>query len=235
MTNKVALITGGSRGIGKAVAMDLARQGYDLALIARDEVRLNNVKDEINTLYDVNISTFTLDVQNLDEVKQAIDNTLNAHKKIDVVFNNAGILKNGTDNISPDDFDALLNINLKGMYNILHTIVPQLKTQKSGYIFNLASMAGKVGVPGLGAYALTKFGVVGFNDSLYYELLPYNIKVTALCPSSIATDMTRNFTISKEQMISTDDIVKAVNFALSLSDNACVPELLRKCKTYDLG
>ena len=82
---------------------------------------------------------------------------------------------------------------------------------------------------------MTKFGVVGFNDSLYYELLLYNIKVTALCPSSIATDMTRNFTISKEQMISTDDIVKAVNFALSLSDNACVPELLRKCKTYDLG
>jgi len=236
MSKKLALITGGSRGIGKAVAVDLARQGYDLAIIAKSKKTLVETKSEILRLYgNINIDIFPLDIQNTEDVGGAVDEIHKKHQSIDVVFNNAGLLIRGSDDINPKEFDELVNVNIKGVYNILHFVVPILKEQKSGYIFNLASMAGKRGVPGIGAYALTKFGVVGISDTLYYELLKFNIKVTALCPSAIATDMTQDFAISHEEMIETTDIVKAVNFVMSLGDNACVPELLIRCKTYDIG
>jgi len=235
MGKKLAIITGGSRGVGKAIAFDLAKQGYDLALIARDQDRLDQVKQKIGDQYKVDIGTFSVDVSDFDATKAVVEQIYKAHGRIDLLFNSAGILREGTSETTPDDFDDLIRVNLKGMHNMIHAVVPKLKTQGYGHVFNLASMAGKRGWHGFGAYSLTKFGVVGYSDTLYHELLPYNVKVTVLCPSAIATDMTKESPLPQESMISVDDIVKTINFVLSLGDTACVPEISIRCKQVDLG
>jgi len=231
--NRLAIITGGSQGIGKAIALDLAKQGYDIALIARNQERLDQVKQEIIDNTKMNVGAFAVDVSDFDAIQEIVEHIYHAHGRIDLLFNNAGVLYPGTSEIAKENFDDLIKVNLVGVYNMIHAVVPKLKAQGYGHIFNLASMLGKRGLARLGAYALTKFGVVGYSDSLYHELLPFNVKVTALCPSAIATDMTKESSLSQEQMISVDDIVKTINFVLSLSDNASIPEVSIRCKQVD--
>ncbi len=224
--NPVALITGASRGIGKAVAMNFAKLGYDVALIARNEKLLQDVSNEIKVTYKVNTGVFALDVADIDKVETAVNKIINAHGKIDVLFNNAGIVYLGTSEVNPDEFQRMLDVNVKGVYNFVHAVAPQMKKQRSGYIMNLSSMAGKRALEATGVYGLTKYAVCGFNEALFYEMLEYNVKVTALCPSVIATDMTSNMpNFPDEEKIQLEDIIETVNFLLKLGANALIKDI----------
>lgn len=224
--NPVAIVTGASRGIGKAVALNFAKLGYDVALIARDEMLLNAVSDEIKTNYQVNTGIFALDVTAREKVDTAVNKIIEAHGRIDVLFNNAGVLYPGTSELSPEDFNKMYQVNVMGTFNFIHAAATQFKKQKFGYIMNLASRAGKVGLGTSGGYASSKFAVVGLSDSLFNEMLPYDVKVTALCPSVIATDMTANFEgFPNEEKIQVEDIVETVNFLLKLGSKAVVKDI----------
>lgn len=232
-TQQVAIITGASRGIGKAVAVDLFKQGYTVALLARTEKTLQELKHRLLKTANPNqqVLIYPIDITQQQQVNKAINNIIAKTNRIDVLFNSAGISIHGTSNTTPEAFTDLINVNILGTYYPIYAVTPQMKKQSSGYIINMSSNSGKLALPRLGSYAMTKFALMGYSEALFKELAEYNIKVTALCPSVTDTDMTRYYTnINAEEKITTNDIVKTINYLLSLGNNACVPEVVIKCK-----
>ncbi len=228
-----AIVTGASRGIGKAVAKYFAEQGYDLALIARDPKRLENTVTELLQLTagNIQIKPYAIDIANHKAVTITMNSIIEAQPSIDILFNNAGILLPGTTALSVDDFNHMLQVNLLGAFAVAKPVAEQMQRQGFGYIFNLASNGGKRALPNVGGYCATKFGLVGLNEALQKELATNHVKVTALCPSVTDTDMTQDFTIINEEKIQTEDIVKTVAYLLSLNKNTHVPEIIIKCRT----
>lgn len=229
--SKVALITG-ARGIGKAVALGLAKEGYRICLLSRSKESLQKVANEIvkNSQVSPEPLIYECDVTNLDSVNEVIEDILKKYGHIDLLFNNAGILRDGSlENVK--DFNEMIDVNLRGAFNILHCVAPHMKKRQQGYIFNLASLCGKVGYAGIGAYTASKFGLVGLSESLFNELASSNVKVTAICPSFVATDMVAHLEYPPQNlMIKPDDIFQIVRGLLLLSPHACVKEIVVYCR-----
>jgi len=227
-TKKVAIVTGATKGIGKAISIGLAQMGYQMVLIGRDKIDLENVSNVINEKSGITPVVFQLDITDSESVRQTIQKTKNELGRIDVLVNNAGIYIGGTLSLSEDDFNLMMETNLSAQFVILQEIVPLMKKQKSGYIFNVASRAGKIGFAGSGGYNASKFGLVGLNESLYRELIPQGISVTALCPGWVNTQMATQAgtTLESKQMIQPEDLFKTIHWLLSLSPGACVKEVI---------
>lgn len=226
--NKVAIITGASKGIGKAIALGMAAMNYQTILIGRNQTDLENVSILIIKNAGFTPALFQLDITNSTEVKNTIENIIADYGRIDVLVNNAGIYFDGSIDISEDNFALMLETNLTAQYSFLREIVPIMKHQKSGYIFNIASRAGKIGFAGSGAYSASKFGLVGLNEALYCELAPLGISVTALCPGWVNTKMAyeAGSILEGEQMIQPEDLFNTIKWLLSLSPGACVKEIV---------
>jgi len=232
-TMKVAVITGASRGIGACVAEGLASDGYALAVAARSEDALGKVAERIKkNLKDraPHVVAYPLDVRDHKAVEAMITSVKSEFGRIDLLFNNAGIAKLGVvDEVEIEDFEEVLSTNLKGAFYFLKAVVPVMKKQRSGTIINIASDAGKTGYAGWGAYCASKFGLVGLSESLYKELSPYGVKVTAICPGWVDTDIAEVSGLTREEMISPKDILSTVRWLLSLSSAAVVKELAIAC------
>lgn len=228
--DKIAFITGASRGIGKTVAIGLAHDGYRVCLLARSRDLLQNVADEIKQFSHLEPLIYECDVTDINLVNKIVEDVIKKTGHIDVLFNNAGILHGGTLE-SPKDFNEMINVNLIGVFNILQAVVPHMKKRQQGYIFNLASICGKVGYAGIGAYTASKFGVVGLSESLFNELAPHHVKVTSICPSYVATDMVAHVEFPPQNlMIQPEDILQIIRGLLLLSSQACVQEIVVRCQ-----
>ncbi|HDR51685.1 MAG TPA: SDR family oxidoreductase [Mariniphaga anaerophila] len=225
---KTALITGASKGIGKAIATGLAEMGCQTILIGRNVNDLKNVKKEITAKGFDDPALFELDITDSKKVKETIAEVLKQFSRIDILVNNAGIHFNGTLELPEPDFKKMLDTNLTAQFVMLQEVVPVMKTQKSGYIFNVASRSAKVGFAGSGAYCASKFGLLGLSESLYRELTPQGIKVTALCPAWVDTNMAQEAgtPLQPEEMIHPDDLFKTIRWLLELSPGACVKEVV---------
>jgi len=235
----VAIITGANRGIGRAFANYFADKRYRVVLIARNQESLNSVADDLIRKYDLNTDlqplVYALDITHQEKVEATVIDVFNQTNRIDILVNNAGILRVGTSEANYHDFKEVIETNLVGLFSFCHAVVPLMKKKKTGYIFNISSMAGQRGLARLGAYCASKFGVVGFSESLFKELLPYNIRVTAICPSVVATEMTADFDFLPEDMIQTDDLTKTVDYLLSLSKEALVKDILVRCRLIEMN
>ncbi len=151
--------------------------------------------------------------------------TVERFGRIDLLFNNAGIFRHGTSECSLDEFTEMLDINLTAAFHFIRLVVPVMKKQGSGHIINLSSRSGKVAKPLSGGYAASKFGLVGLNEALYRELSQSGIRVTALCPGWVDTEMATSSGLDAADMITTDDILNTVRWLLSLSPAACVKDV----------
>jgi NAD(P)-dependent dehydrogenase (short-subunit alcohol dehydrogenase family) len=229
---KVAIITGASKGIGASVAEALAVDGYTVVMAARSKDVLKQLADQISSkITGLNaVVAYPLDVQNHEAVQALVSDVVSRFGRIDLLFNNAGVDMLGTTDVSIQDFDKTIAVNLRGAFSMLQAVVPIMKDQGSGTIINVASKAGKIGFENVGVYGASKFGLVGLNESLYRELSPLGIKVTALCPGWVDTDMAKTSGLPGEEMISTEDIVVTVRWLLSLSPAAVVKELVIECR-----
>lgn len=230
ITNKkIAIITGASKGIGKAISIGLATLNYQTILIGRNKTDLQKVAEEIVNAEGISPKIIQLDITDSDAVKNSIENIRKEFGRIDILVNNAGVYFDGSlEAISEKNFTEMLQTNLTAQFSFLKEIVPIMKLQKSGYIFNVASRAGKIGFAGSGAYSASKFGLVGLSESLYRELNPLGISVTALCPGWVNTKMAveAGSTLVGEQMIQPEDLFKTIKWLLSLSSGACVKEVV---------
>ncbi|MGD0338379.1 MAG: SDR family oxidoreductase [Bacteroidota bacterium] len=234
--NKVAIITGASRGIGREVAIGLARDGYSVVLVARSKGDLKKVLDKINT-EPVNGASamhmmYAVDVADAQCIKKVVRDSIKKYGRIDVLINNAGAYFRGTSSVTIKELDYMLRVNLIAPFAFMREVIPIMKDQKDGYIINIASRAGKIGFSDEGAYAASKFGLVGLNESVYRELSTYGIRVTAICPGWTNTEMAQKgeSPIAASEMIQPSDILKTIRWLLSVSPSVRIRELVMECK-----
>jgi NAD(P)-dependent dehydrogenase (short-subunit alcohol dehydrogenase family) len=232
MADRAALVTGGSSGIGLAIARALGQDGYALTLSSR---RPDKLEATAQTLRDEGLEVETVPANMADE--EEIKKLAAAHRerfgRLDVLINNAGIgIGSAVADMPTKKLDLQLDVNLRAVYLTARECIPMLKEAGAEHgkalIANTASMAGKRGQGWLSAYSATKFGVVGLTQGLHKELSNDGIQVTALCPGFVATDMTDwiEDQIPKDQMIQPEDIAEAIRFVLRTSRHCVVPEIL---------
>ena len=189
---KTVLITGGSRGIGKAVAMKFAENGYQIIInYVSDKTDTQQLKKELLQAGAADILLIKADVSNSEDVKNMVKESIEKFEKIDVLVNNAGITKdNLLMRMSEEEFDKVIQINLKGTYLVTKEVTRYMMKKKKGSIVNLASVVGVAGNAGQCNYAASKAGIIGFTKSVAKELASRNIRANAVAPGFIETDMT---------------------------------------------
>lgn len=189
---KTVLITGGSRGIGKAVAMKFAENGYQIIInYVSDKTDTEQLKKELLQAGAADILLIKADVSNSEDVKNMVKESIEKFEKIDVLVNNAGITKdNLLMRMSEEEFDKVIQINLKGTYLVTKEVTRYMMKKKKGSIVNLASVVGVAGNAGQCNYAASKAGIIGFTKSVAKELASRNIRANAVAPGFIETDMT---------------------------------------------
>lgn len=189
--NKVALVTGGTTGIGKAIAQELAKSGFNIAINYRTETEeMQELKKEIEA-NNVKCLFVKADISKFEETEKMAKEIIENFEKIDVLVNNAGVTKDGLImRMKEDAFKQVIDINLVGTFNVTRNIVPYMVKQRSGRIINIASVVGIVGNAGQSNYSASKAGIIGFTKSLAKELSSRNILVNAVAPGFIETKMT---------------------------------------------
>ncbi|MFW5832067.1 MAG: SDR family oxidoreductase [Prolixibacteraceae bacterium] len=227
-TNKVAIITGASKGIGKAIAIGLGKMNYQTVLIGRNQDDLKKAADVISKAGGPEPVSFSADITDSEKVKETVAEVAKQFGRIDILVNNAGIHFGGSLDLPEQDFKKMLETNLVAQLVFSQEVAPVMKQQHSGYIFNVSSRSGKVGFAHGGGYSASKFGLLGLNESLYRELTPQGIKVTALCPAWVNTRMAREAgtSLEAEEMIQPEDLYRTILWLLSLSPGACVKEVV---------
>ncbi|MED4288009.1 3-ketoacyl-ACP reductase [Priestia megaterium] len=189
LKGKVALITGAGKGIGRSTAIELAKEGVNIGLIARTEADLKAVASELEA-FDVQVAYATADVSSMEEVNAAVKHLHTKLGATDILINNAGIGKFGSFlELDPAEWKQIIDVNLMGVYYVTRAVLPQLIEKNGGDIINISSTAGQKGAPVTSAYSASKFGVLGLTESLALEVRKHNIRVTALTPSTVATEL----------------------------------------------
>jgi 3-oxoacyl-[acyl-carrier protein] reductase len=192
---KVALVTGASRGIGREIALELARNGANIAVnFSGSEAKANEVVDEIKKI-GKDAFAIKCDVSNTEEVATMVKETIDRFGKLDILVNNAGITKdNLLMRMKEDEWDDVININLKGVFLCTKAVTRQMMKQRNGRIINIASIVGAMGNAGQANYVAAKAGIIGLTKTTAKELASRNITVNAIAPGFIATDMTDKLT-----------------------------------------
>lgn len=223
---KVAFVTGAARGIGKEIALELAENGYDIALNYRTKTdELDALKEEIEK-NGVKTCFVQGDVSSLEESEIMVKEAIEALGKIDVLVNNAGITKDGLlMRMSEEDFRKVIDVNLIGTFNVTRNVIPYMVKQKSGRVINVSSVVGVTGNAGQTNYSASKAGIIGFTKSLAKEVASRNILVNAIAPGFIDTDMTKVLSdnvkegihaqIPLKRMGTSREIAKVVKFLAS--------------------
>ena len=205
---KTALITGASRGIGKAIAIELARQGIKrLLLVARDRQKLASVAEEISAI-GVEVTTLSLDLTQSSSIDIAIAQAWKTHRPIHLLVNCAGVAHQAPFlETHSSKVEEEISLNLMGMLTMTRVMAKRMANQREGTIVNVSSLMGKVAAPTMSTYSATKFAIVGFTQALRTELASHNVRVIALLPSLTETDMANNLKLFRWVMPMTPEKV----------------------------
>ena len=236
--SRTALITGATSGIGRATAYEFAKHGLKLILCGRRQERLDIIKKELSTL--TNVITLNFDVRDKNTTLEAIANLPEEFKTIDILINNAGNA-HGLDPIQSgnlDDWDAMMDINVKGLLYVSKAIIPQMTERKSGHIINIGSSAGKEVYPKGNVYCGSKHAVVAITEGMRIDLNPFGIKVTAINPGLVETEFSKvrfkNDPIADTvykgyKALQPEDIAEAIYFAVSRPPHVNIADILMFC------
>jgi 3-oxoacyl-[acyl-carrier protein] reductase len=232
----VAIVTGASRGIGRTVAHGLARDGYLVALVARDRAALDRVADEIVTIGAsrpvISPMTFAIDVSDGPASERVVKSIEASAGRIDLLFNNAGIVRRGTSTLVPSHLHEMFETNIVGPFNFVRAVAPSMMRCRAGHIVNVSSRSGIFPKPQNGGYAATKAALRGYSAALFQELAAHGIKVTTIFPSYVLTGQSGGQKwLPDIEKIQPEDIYATVRFLLGLSPSASIKEVVIEC-TY---
>ncbi len=231
---KVVVITGASSGLGEAAARLLSRGGAKLVLGARRVERLQALAKELSLGDGAVLKT---DVTDRNQVSRLVEQAVAAHGRVDVIINNAGLMPSSLiEKLHVEEWDRMIDVNLKGVLYGIAAVLPHMMKQKSGHVINVASVAGhKVG-PGSAVYAATKHGVRVISEGLRQEVKPYNIRTTIISPGAVATELPDTITdeavgegvraLYRNVAIPADSFARAVAFAMSQPEDVDINEIL---------
>jgi short-subunit dehydrogenase len=226
---KVAVVTGASKGIGFAIASELASLGYSLGLIARSQSDIEKASRGIQKRFPaVKVITEAFDIVegNADDFIRRVCDELGS---VSVLVNNAGYYRTGTSSMPMDEVKRSIDVNFLAAVRFVQAVLPSMKKLGVGYIFNVASLCGVEAFPDVGNYSASKFALVGYSSALSQELAPIGIKVTALCPSWVNTQNSEGAPMKQSEMIQTDDLALTIRYLLSLGSSASVREIVIRC------
>ena len=228
------LITGASRGIGKAIATVFAANGYDLYLSSRNEVALYKAMEELQTRF----PAITIKAKAFDLSKQAKELgywILDAGVEVDILVNNAGLFEPGNAYDEPEgSLENQIEINLYSAYHLTRSLIPKMMEKRSGHVFNICSIASLQAYKNGGAYSISKFAMDGFNKNLREEMKPHGIKVTGIYPGAAYTDSWSGSGIDPQRIMEAEDIAAMVYAAARLSPQATVEDILLRPQLGDL-
>ncbi|WP_295122776.1 3-ketoacyl-ACP reductase [uncultured Chitinophaga sp.] len=220
LKGKTAVITGGGRGIGKALAAALAAEGVNIGLMGRSAA---TIEETAATLKDagVKVVTAVADVSDRKAVDEAVALLEASFGQIDILLNNAGIASfGGFLELEPEEWEKIIQVNLMGVYYVTRAVLPGMIARKSGDIINISSTAGQRGAPLTSAYSASKFGLLGLTESLMLEVRKHNIRVSALTPSTVGTDMAIELKLTDgnpDKVMQAEDLAEFVVSQLKLN------------------
>ncbi|MBY0096058.1 3-ketoacyl-ACP reductase [Mesobacillus maritimus] len=219
LKGKTAIITGGGRGIGRAAAIALAREGVNIGLLGRTLTNLEKVTEELEA-FGVNVSGAAADVADIESVQHAVEHIKSELGPIDILINNAGIAKfGGFLELEPSEWEQIIKVNLMGTYYVTRAVLPEMIERRTGDIINISSTAGQKGAPVTSAYSASKFAVLGLTESLLMEVRKHNIRVTAITPSTVATDLAVENNLvgeNTEKVMQAEDLAEMIVAQLKL-------------------
>jgi short-subunit dehydrogenase len=227
-TNRCALITGASSGIGKATALAFAQAGFDLVLVSRSQSKLEAVAQEASQT-GVTVQTHALDLAVIEQVKDQMQ-SIAAHTPIDVLINNAGMGYTGNLLTIPlEDWQQVMNLNLTSVFQCIQGILPGMRDRHRGTIINIASIAGYQAFPGWGAYNVSKAGLIALSKTLAAEERSNGIRVVTLCPGSVNTPIWDTDSVQadfdRSRMLTPEVIAQSILHTALLPDQAVIEEL----------
>jgi 3-oxoacyl-[acyl-carrier protein] reductase len=189
LKDKSAIVTGGTKGIGRGIAEALRSEGVSVCVAARNQSEIDLAVKELNQDNQGRAIGFVCDVRDYDQVKAMIGYTVKEFGGLDILVNNAGIgIFQKVEDTAPEDFRAVLETNVFGVFHCCHEAIPQMKKRSGGYIINISSLAGVNAHPQMAAYNASKFGLNGFSEALMQEVRHDNIKVSYIMPGSVNTE-----------------------------------------------
>jgi 3-oxoacyl-[acyl-carrier protein] reductase len=212
LNGKTAIVTGGTKGIGRAIAEALMREGVNVCISARHEDEIERAVTELGDVGEASVVGAVCDVRDYEEVKALVAHTVAELGGVDILVNNAGIgLFASVEELSPEDFRAVLETNLFGVFYCCHEAIPQMKKRGGGYIINISSLAGTNAHPQMSAYNASKFGLNGFSEALMQEVRHDGIKVSYIMPGSVNTEFGGDeASPEKSWQLQPDDIARVV-------------------------
>lgn len=224
----VSIVTGAGRGIGRSIAVRLAKEGHNLIITSRTERELRSAKEEIES-FGVACSYFAGDVADPHFVNNTVEEILKSYGRVDHLINNAGIgiIKKVVDS-KLEEFQRQINTNLYGIYNFTKAVLPGMIDRRSGSIINISSLAGKNSFVGGAMYSASKHAVMGFTKSLMLEVREYNIRTVVICPGSVESSFGRNSSTdprSKGQILMPEDVADVVAVVIKLPVRALMSEI----------
>ncbi len=244
INGKIIVITGASSGLGEATARRLSEQGATVVLAARRSDRITALAEELKGLGRQALAV-TTDVTKIEQVQALVDATAQTYGRIDVMINNAGLMPHSPlERLKIDDWNAMIDVNLKGVLYGIAAALPYMKKQKSGHFINVSSVAGHKVRPGAAVYAATKFAVRALSEGLRQEVKPYNIRTTVISPGAVATELPKSITegdvfdaiqgFYDQYAIPADSFARAVAFAISQPEDVDINEILFRPTAQEL-
>lgn len=231
-----AVITGGSKGIGKALAEKFAANGYNIFLSSRNRTELSSTANELQEKNpSVKIFFFPADLGDKQSAKDFGNWIIDQKTSIDILINNAGYFIPGSIYNEDDGvLEKMISVNLYAAYNVTRTLIPKMIEQRSGHIFNISSIAALKAYANGGSYSISKYALMGFSKNLRQEMIPHNIKVTTVYPGAVFTDSWAGSGVSPKRIMEVNDIAETIYAASQLSPQACIEDIVIRPVEGDL-
>ena len=242
--DKVVIITGASSGMGEAAARHLAELGAVVVLGARRADRIEKLAKDIQQT-GAQALAVKVDVTDLEQVKNLVDSAVRQFGRVDVILNNAGVMPlSPMDRVNVEEWNTMIDVNIKGVLNGIAAVLPYMKEQKSGQIINTSSVAGHKVFYGSAVYSATKYAVRALTEGLRMELKPYNIRTTIVCPGAVKTELLEHISEADIQQankdyvgevgISADSFARVVAFAISQPSDVDINEIIFRPTAQEL-
>jgi len=225
--NQIAVVTGAGRGIGRAIAIELGRLGAQVILAARSRTELEETAGKIGA----RASVIPTDVRKKEELHRLFDQVFTTIGPVDILVNAAGLgIFAPVVDFKDEDFETVMETNLRGIFLTSRFVLPSMIERNRGHIINIASIAGKVGSANRAVYCASKFGVVGFTESLAEEVRQYGIRVAVICPGSTNTGFSSSEGAAKtrERMLQPEDVAHAVRMLVTQAPNSFISEIIMR-------
>lgn len=233
--NKLLVVTGGTKGIGRAIIDTFASHGFDIATCARKSDDLDQLKQELESVNDVRVFTFQADMSDVKQVKAFATFVLKLNRPVDVLVNNAGYFVPGEIATEPEGtLEQMMNANVFSAYHTVRGLVPNMQANQSGHIFNMCSIASIKAYANGGSYAITKFALLGMSKCLREELKNDNIRVTAILPGATYTQSWAGVDLPEDRFMRAEDVAEMVFAAWTISKRSVVEELLIRPQLGDI-